>query len=352
MLKLDQSRLSAAEVCTSLIAGDIEQFNERLACDGIDWAYLLYFCDVNGLFGLINSEISDLDDDRVPMRVAAMIKREGERHAKRWHALASMLDLLVASRASGIPPILLKGAALKATIYKDDPTKRQLGDVDILISSENADHYCSTLEGCGYKLRKGKNGYTAISLHPTAGRLVIDVHIDDTSKTNRNPKLVYKIFQASLLPPNGDTLGYRIPSSEMMFLHGCKHFCEHMDDFRKVLVQDDIRLFRLVDLLLLAPVVKRNLTLDLAEQLGWMGELERVVSYLRCFTNTLGDWPSATLSNENIQTPAGTFSWPWPFSERMLRLDRDSWLSKRMQQDGRRSNWYSSANGALHTKEA
>ncbi|HGW4639406.1 TPA: nucleotidyltransferase family protein [Acinetobacter baumannii] len=347
MIELDSSRRLAADIGIALAGRDISFVEDMLSNSNIDWAYLLYFCDVHGLFGLLHTSISGIDDARIPLRAAAMITREVDRQNKRWNALSEMLvTLMDAVKNNTEVPILLKGAALKLTVYKDSPEQRQIGDVDILVSSEDAESYCSVLKQHGYLLRQGKNGYTAINNNTLAGRLVVDVHVDDTSKMNRNPKAVYHAFKETSLDPTNDSWGYRQPSFEMTFLHGCKHFCEHMDDFRKVLVQDDIRLFRLTDLILLIPHVNRSRALTLAKKLGWENELARAIGYLRGIKEITEGWPYLYPEFDSIDTPFGVKNWPWSFNERIRRLDQDQWMARELGPTGARSNWYTGSQGA------
>ncbi|WP_164714731.1 nucleotidyltransferase family protein [Burkholderia ambifaria] len=346
MIELDKSRKLAAEIGLAVAARDLAKVDAGLSEPDVDWAYLLYFCDVHGLFGLLRASTTGVDDSRLPMRAAAMLERETDRQRRRWNAMSEMLVTLRQSTAGSDPALLLKGAALKMTIYREAPEQRQIGDVDILISENDEEKYLEVLRRSGYQIRKSKNGYTAIAFDPGAGRMVIDVHVDDTSKENRNPKVVYRAFQESSKPPVDGSLGYRLPSFEMSFLHGCKHFCEHADDFRKVLVQDDIRLFRLTDLILMLPLVDHAAVCVLAERLGWTAELWRALGYLSMLSDIPGEWSAASSESDLIETPVGMHKWPWPFDQRVLRLDRDRWMATLLGASTGRSDWYTSSKGA------
>src|SRR5579862_4748324 len=132
----------------------------------------------------------------------------------------------------------------------------------------------------------------------------------------------------------------------MTFLHGCRHFCEHADDFRKVLQQDDLKLYRLRDLLELRPLVDDALVDELAHKLGWSASLERAHAYLDLLIGaTECGVRERRRSNDSLATPSGPVRWPWPFLERLTRPDRAEWLSAMLGDQGARTNWYTSAGG-------
>lgn len=69
------------------------------------------------------------------------------RSARINHALETILQALA---ASGVPAILLKGAALAQAIY-GNPALRPMGDLDLLVRPADVDTALATLAGLGYR---------------------------------------------------------------------------------------------------------------------------------------------------------------------------------------------------------
>jgi hypothetical protein len=312
---------------------------------GVDWAYFLYFVDLNGLSGAVHAAFAALSDDeraRVPFRVGIAIRNEAERYRERWTHHQAILSRLDERADDGLTIVLLKGASFKSTIYAPFPDVRVMGDVDLLVSSDHSDEVVSWVEAWGYRTRESKNGITAIG-NAGGRRTVIDVHIDDPAKTRRNPSRSIRTLLANRVPspiyPN-----LWIPRFEYSMAHACKHFCEHKDDFRKILFQDDIKIGRLLDILLLERVCDEDGVRTIAAELDWLEELERTQRYLE---PVRPDCPASAQLPETVATAVGDFVWPFGFESLLKRTDRAEWLSARMGEGGARDLWYSPEKGIL-----
>ena len=238
--------------------------------------------------------------------------------------------------------MLLKGASFKSTLYRDCSDARVMGDIDLLVSSDCSEDVVSWVVEWGFQTRHSKNGITAIRQRDGM-RSVIDVHIDDPAKTKRNPSRSIR----TLLDNLDDMPGYaslKMPSFEYSMAHCCKHFCEHKDDFRKILFQDDIKISRLLDIVLLQQVSDVQRTQALAESLGWQDELVRAQTY----ASVLGAGAeSGAFAPEPIETPLGALRWPVGFDQLVRRVDRAEWLSAQLGERGSRDLWYSPEKGIL-----
>ena len=100
-----------------------------------EWQALLAAADAHRVSPLLYARLrADGVLDRLPAEVELALERayvvSRTRHALRWQALEHALSALA---AQGIEVILLKGAALIATLY-DEPALRPMDDLDILVS--------------------------------------------------------------------------------------------------------------------------------------------------------------------------------------------------------------------------
>jgi hypothetical protein len=319
--------------------GDRALLEETLQHGPIDWGYTLYFADINGLLGMLWKMTNGLDDSRVPFRVAVTLANWIKKQRNRWHTYLSLLRQLMDDAPLTKPPILLKGAALKKTIYRERPEIRTMGDIDLLITPADEPATENWLTEQGFWLRAGKNGSTAFK-DLNGEHLVVDLHIGDPAKTKRAPESVYDIFVRYACKDYEES-SFSIVSHEVALVHACKHFCEHEDDFRKVFLQDDLRLFRLLDIRLLLDHVDLTAVSRLAQELKWEEEVSRCRLYLAELFDEQVEWrgpranPPSTLS-----TPLGNVVWPWCWRERARRVDRSEWLASCLGDQGYRTYWY------------
>lgn len=311
----------------------------------VDWGYFLYFVDLNGLAGIVQDALSSLPAQQrslVPFRVLIGVRNQAERYRERWQHYASILEQLDERAHQRLKIVLLKGASFKSTLYRDCSDARVMGDIDLLVSSDCSDDVVSWVVEWGFQTRQSKNGITAIRQRDGM-RSVIDIHIDDPAKTKRNPSRAIRTLLDNLV----DIPGYaslKMPSFEYSMAHCCKHFCEHKDDFRKILFQDDIKVSRLLDIVLLQKASDAQQTQALAEGLGWQDELVRAQAYASVLGNPE---QSVAFEPEPIETQLGALRWPVGFDQLVRRVDRAEWLSAQLGERGSRDLWYSPEKGIL-----
>ncbi|MFF2154419.1 nucleotidyltransferase family protein [Paenibacillus chitinolyticus] len=311
----------------------------------IDWGHLFYYADINGLLGYLENMTEGLEDPRVPFRIAVNLKNYVIKQKRRWTVYQELINSIISSNVVSEVPLLLKGSALKFTLYKDEAYLRNIGDIDILIDKKDVKSISNWLESQGFWLREGKNGPTAFK-ETTEDRYVVDIHLEDPAKLRRNPDLVLDIFQHNKISMNNGA--FFIPSYEVLLVHACKHLCDHEEDFRKAFLQTELRLFWLIDIHLLLSKVNYTETVKLAEQMKWKTELLRGIWYSHILLNT--NIPSNINVDEVVElntldTPNGIVTWPWNFVDRMKRVDRAEWLSEQLGKNGKRNDWYTAADG-------
>lgn len=347
MLEETAAQGRAVELLLRLSAGAGPGALDRaLEAGELDWGHLLYFADINGLLGVMWAATEGLDDSRIPWRAAVRMSQWVEAQRQRRARHAEVLDALAAAGVTSAPPILLKGAAFLHTIYADDPDVRGMGDVDLLVAPGDVAPLQRWLEARGFRVRGTKNGFGAFNDHPDAGqRVVLDVHAGDPTKSGRRPEAVHALFRREAAE-TADAR-FRVPSAELSLVFACRHFCEHEEDFRKILNQDDLRLFRLVDVRRLMNLCGAARLHALADELGWITPVGRCLLYVhRLFGGAEVGESWYRPEPAEVATPVGTFAWPWPIAERVRRVDRAEWLAGQMAPHGGRSAWYTSRGGS------
>lgn len=332
-----------SDACAGLQASAPLSVPDPLA---VDWGYFLYYVDINGLSGLIQHALASMPSEQrslIPFRVTVTLRNQAGRYGKRWNHYESLLRQLAERVHERLTIVLIKGAAFKSTLYAASPDVRGMGDIDLLVSSDCSDEVISWVLEWGFKIRSSKNGITAIR-DADGLRSVVDVHIDDPVKTRRNPSKALRALLDTVVDMPGYP-GLKMPSYEYSMAHGCKHFCEHKDDFRKVLFQDDLKLIRLLDIVMLARHHDPQATRALAEHLGWQEELHLAQHYAQILQpgGSALEFPA-----ERLETALGPVTWPLGFHELIKRVDRAEWLSAQLGDQGSRDLWYSTEKGILN----
>jgi Uncharacterised nucleotidyltransferase len=319
----------------------------HLARGDVDWGHLLYFADINGVMGFLWAAADGLDDSRIPWRVLVRLSQWTASQRQRRESHTGLVDELAAAGVAAAPPILLKGGAFLQTIYAGEPELRGIGDIDLLVSPEDVAPLQGWITRRGFRCRDTKNGFTAFNDHPDAGlRMVLDVHCGDPTKSGRRPEAVHALFRHDATQEVGGGR-LRVPSPELSLVFACRHFCEHEEDFRKVLNQDDLRIFRLVDVLRLAPLCDAARLHALAAELGWLEPLGRCLRYVHLLFGRAAPDPAWYRPEPaHLATPLGALAWPWPIAERIRRVDRAEWVAGEMGPRGGRSDWYTAKGGA------
>ena len=124
---------------------------------------------------------------------------------------------------AGLTPVTLKGAALRASVYRDS-VERSFGDVDFLLPRSELDRAIAVLETVGYSLGDGDKVVRAAEQHfhhRLANRMgfQVEVHwglVQPDAEIRLDPERVLsrsRVLERPGAPP------MRIPSPEDMILH-------------------------------------------------------------------------------------------------------------------------------------
>lgn len=103
------------------------------------------------------------------------------------HLYGELARAVAALRDRGITPVLLKGAALTATVL-EDPAARPCSDVDLLVSPAELDEAAAALLGCGFRLDERfrpeafyrAHHYHLVFRHPQRPWVCLELHWDLT----------------------------------------------------------------------------------------------------------------------------------------------------------------------------
>lgn len=116
---------------------------------GFDWPAALALAEAESLSPLLYDRLRGADD--MPGEVLAVLKEGYFRTASRNILLRRDRDFLLAAWSrGGIPVIVLKGAALVDSVYRN-PALRPMGDLDFLIRPEDVAGACRVADALGYR---------------------------------------------------------------------------------------------------------------------------------------------------------------------------------------------------------
>lgn len=116
-------------------------------------------CDWDAMLALANQSLvtpqlaASLDGHRetLPGRVAAFLDDVRARNAERNRRLWQLLhDAVAALSRAAVVPVLLKGAALRASLADDAPFDRLLSDIDLLVAPGEVEAALSALSAAGF----------------------------------------------------------------------------------------------------------------------------------------------------------------------------------------------------------
>jgi hypothetical protein len=134
--------------------------------------------------------------------------------------------LLSLLEQKGLMPVVLKGGALRETIY-DQPAERSLGDLDLLCPDDQVESSIETLQASGYAYRRlssdeareayRQHHFHFLLTHP--GGFVVEVHWA-LSRPHGDFHLDHRAFLARAVErPRASRPPLRVPSAEDMILH-------------------------------------------------------------------------------------------------------------------------------------
>lgn len=196
---------------------------------GPDWDQVLRLATWNRLSALLRSGLRGAGAyEQVPEAVRHRLTTAyhvgvAKDAARRRH----LDDVLLRLDAEGIPAMLLKGAALAETVYRE-PGLRPMGDVDILVPDDDAERAHRALQDMGH---------VALSAHP-------EQHHHHLPPLETPDGLVIFELHRSLMPPrfplqldaarfwhrarsvDAPAPAHLLPAPEDLLLHVCVHFAQ------------------------------------------------------------------------------------------------------------------------------
>jgi hypothetical protein len=143
------------------------------------------------------------------------------RQAALWNLerdrLLSLLD------RKSFTPVVLKGGALRETVYQD-PADRAMGDLDVLLPADQIEPALHALEGVGYRSPGSekaldahrRHDYHFVLTHPNG--FVVELHWA-LSRASHGFHLDERAFLARAVKAHASGRVLRIPSAEDMILH-------------------------------------------------------------------------------------------------------------------------------------
>lgn len=174
----------------------------------------------------LNSPHPDLEVD-CPDEIREEAQHTFVRGGAYW---AEVQRLRGEAESAGVPVMLLKGAALLATVYGKRFSLRPLSDIDLLVRPQDLPKLGRIVRG------RGLAAYPEGSLCYLNGKLAVDLHLDLVGAQRiRSRAGAYRMDHAALWsasrpwPPRGAPLrgGLRLLAPEHQFLHLCVHALKH-----------------------------------------------------------------------------------------------------------------------------
>ncbi len=159
----------------------------RIASGQIDWDLLLRRAGRHGVLPLVYRHLQGLRAE-ISLPVSAWNGLEAAFHSARLMSLRQTFEcgrLLAAFRPLGIEAIVLKGLALRETVYPD-PALRPSGDIDLLVERAALDRAEQALLATGYAADESKHtrGWFRANRHHLApycrpgGDVQVEIHWD------------------------------------------------------------------------------------------------------------------------------------------------------------------------------
>lgn len=165
------------------------------------------------------------------------------RSARLYHALEAILQALA---ASGVPAILLKGAALAQTVY-ENPALRPMGDLDLLVRPADVDTALAALAGLGYRpwQHEPAPGSTRtyeneIMLRREGAPAPLEVHWGLYDSPHYQEHLPMEWFWQTARPQRSGDASALILGPEAQVLHLCGHLILHHGKDARLLWWHDI----------------------------------------------------------------------------------------------------------------
>jgi putative nucleotidyltransferase-like protein len=202
------------------LAGLDPALTERLADPALR-AELWRLASRHRVYGLVHVVAADLLAPRQDPDVTETL-----RHLRRSSAVLQLSrdDLVRCLRASGIEPVVLKGAAVMDTLYRE-PVERDLDDLDILVSEPDVARAATALAEAGYAADPALPSPEAYRRHhfhlplQHRGRPMVEVHWALSRPFSPFQLPAERVLAGAVVAPHPADLAMRVPRPEHLILH-------------------------------------------------------------------------------------------------------------------------------------
>jgi hypothetical protein len=224
--------LSAGASCT---AATVQEYVRA----GLNWQRVLVITEreraVSGLWHVIE-RTSGAD---IPVDVMAHLRRSGRVSDFRMMYLGQRLrETLAQLRDAGIPVVLLKGAALAASVYPSF-AERPMADADLLVRAGDIARARDVVRAAGWResgdpvLSRLLEGHHHLPAFVDAGGTEIRLELHTALVPGESPFLLpTEEYWAAARPARDEFAGALVPAPAYLLLHACIHFAwSHTFDF-------------------------------------------------------------------------------------------------------------------------
>jgi hypothetical protein len=201
---------------------------------GLDWNYIIENALQHGIAPLLYHNLSGLADERVPEKVVEYLRKLYNGNVARNMLLYDELSkVLKTFKHAGIEVIVLKGAALAETSYRDIGL-RPFSDVDILVREEDLQRAKKNLSELGYILDEDVsperyNEEFGCDLYYAGKVNILEIHWDIVRKTwsDRYTRIEIERIWERAVPAKIVGVDTLVLSPEDTLLHFCVHLPRH-----------------------------------------------------------------------------------------------------------------------------
>lgn len=221
----------------------------------LDWEAVRVLCDRHGVTGLVRRRLLETG-------AWAHVPRPQRQAMDRWqlarrgmHAtINNQLDeILGACAEQQIVPVVMKGAALAATVYPD-PALRSMADIDLLVPVETMPRLGEVMARLGYQ-RQGlyysdefnaSHGYHLLFRHSAGRQLAVEVHWELASRPERRNRLTAGTLLAHSVTANDAATATnwirhaRVLTPEAQVLYLATHMASEGHAFGRLIWLDDM----------------------------------------------------------------------------------------------------------------
>lgn len=368
-----------AKELISLINGHKEENYQRVQAflkqsPPIDWGLLLQLLDSNRLFPIFWALLDDFDQYGVDVSTLILISKIAKASMRRYDIYNEELKKIFGSQPSLLEHcVFMKGYPMNQTVYKGANLHnlRQISDIDLVIDPEIKEPLQELFTKNGYNIKEKPNGMNVTKIDESqiwSPQLSFDVHYGNPSKLKIGERSeVWEVFSDNKSQVFIEEVGFSIwsCSPELHFIMTANHLYEHTQRFVNILLQDDLRWSRLVDLELLANQVNIPAVLSLAQELKWENALyylkemiaqlnESELRFPNLHAFSLAIPVSANVQDlvQNIIMPDGTsLVWDVPLALRILEPRRAYYVKNLLSENNDISDWYNLNQGGMYHKK-